>query len=262
MPFTARERVKYENQPLDNVICQIRFPTILKVDTELPSALQTKIGDEYINFVEGQEISIDIQLLNVGLSQRDEMKQLPKTIKNYEFASEDNQWKVNLTRNFISLATTNYENWEGFRGRLVKIFSSFVEVYNPTLFTRVGLRYTDIIVRSKLDLGDTSWKELIAENMLGVLATPELRENIVDFQSNFVVQLNDKESLVRVTTGTVKAVNSGETCFIIDSDIFSTRKRKSDEIVTKLDYYHEKAFGLFRYCITEKLHQAMKPRKI
>ena len=94
MPFTAVDRVKYEKQPLDNVICQIRFPTILSIDTELPAKFQTKIGQEYVDLRDGQEIAIDIQLPGVGVAQRDEIKQLPKTIKNYEFLSEDGKWKL------------------------------------------------------------------------------------------------------------------------------------------------------------------------
>ena len=140
--------------------------------------------------------------------------------------------------------------------------NSFIEVYNPVLYTRIGLRYIDIIVRSQLNLDETPWEELIRPEIIGVLATPKLKDNIAEFQSSFVVGLQDNESVVRVVTGTAKAVSSGETCFMIDSDFFTTKKRKADEILTKLDYYHDKALGLFQFCITEKLLQAMNPRKI
>jgi uncharacterized protein (TIGR04255 family) len=39
-------RVIYGRNPLEQVICQIRFPTILKIDTELPAAFQEQIRSD------------------------------------------------------------------------------------------------------------------------------------------------------------------------------------------------------------------------
>ncbi len=64
---------------------------MLRIDTEIPSDFQEHILPEYANLTERQEVKVDIQLGNKLAVTAKEMKQ----IKNYEFASEDNSWKVN-----------------------------------------------------------------------------------------------------------------------------------------------------------------------
>lgn len=47
MPFPDVPRVIYEINPLDEVICQLRFPPVLKIDTEVPAGFQEQIRDDY-----------------------------------------------------------------------------------------------------------------------------------------------------------------------------------------------------------------------
>ncbi len=263
MLFPIVDRVIYNKNPLDNVICQARFPTMLKIDTELPSAFQEKLFPQYINLTEGQEVFFDIQLGSKPNTPAEDIKQLtPPAIKNYEFASEDSKWKVNLTRNFISLSTTSYVKWEEFRARFVSALNAFIDVYKPVLFTRIGLRYIDIIVRSKLGLDNMEWEELIKPPFLGILASSELRDSVKHFQATFVIDLGEDQGEVRINTGTIKATESGETSFMIDSDFYELKRKGKNELLDKLNYFHSKASGLFRMCITNRLHNAMEPNKI
>ena len=43
----AFDRVLYDKNPLESVICQVKFPTILRVDSELPSAFKTGYGKRF-----------------------------------------------------------------------------------------------------------------------------------------------------------------------------------------------------------------------
>jgi len=40
-------RVIYASNPLVDVICQVRFPRILRIDSELPVAFQEAIRDQF-----------------------------------------------------------------------------------------------------------------------------------------------------------------------------------------------------------------------
>ena len=264
MPIPKTEKVIYDRNPLHKVICQARFPAILKIETEIPSAFQEKLNPQYVYAIEGQEVTIDIKLGNKqGVPDDDFRNILQTTNKNYEFSSEDNKWKVNLTRNFLSLSTDNYIRWSEFKTKFEFALNAFVDVYKPVIFTRIGLRYIDIIVRSKLGIEEVDWVELINPNILGILASPELKESVKDSQTKFVVELEDNESVAKVNIGTVKSAdNPEETCFMIDSDFYKLKNMKIDEIIANLDFFNPKAFGLFKWCITEKLHEAMGPSKI
>ena len=47
MPFPESKRVVYQQNPLVEVICQIRFPTILQIGSEEPTAFQNSVRAEY-----------------------------------------------------------------------------------------------------------------------------------------------------------------------------------------------------------------------
>ena len=264
MPFPEIDRVIYAKNPLDRVICQLRFPPILKIDTEIPADFQDRLRSEYPNLSESKEVIFDIQ---VGTQQRipsEEFKQLSNTpaSKNYEFSSENNQWKINLTRNFLSLSTSAYARWEEFRERLQSATNVFVEIYKPLAFSRVGLRYIDIIVRSRLNLEKDDWNTLIQPHLLGVMASKDLEGEVQHYDSTFEIGLEDGESKARIITRTVQLTNSGESCYMIDSDFFNMRKTKHEEVINKLEFFNATAGRLFRWCITEKLHSSMEPKKI
>jgi uncharacterized protein (TIGR04255 family) len=261
MPIPETVKVIYENNLLDNVICQVRFPMILKIESEVPSVFQEQINSRYPNGSVNQEIALDIQFGNRPSNPSEDIQQLPKNIvKNYEFASEDNKWKVNLTRNFLSLSTNKYTRWGEFKPRFEYVLNALVEVYKPVIFTRIGLRYVDVIIRSKLHMDDFDWVVLINPKILGILSSPEMKANVKDVQTRFVMGIDGSDSAVRVTAGTVKsAENPQETCFIIDSDYYELKNMKKDEVMAKLDFFNSRAFGLFRWCITDRLHEAMKP---
>lgn len=266
MKFTDYERVIYEHNLLDAVICQVRFPTILKIDTEVPSAFQERLPAEYIDLIENQEVIFEVQIGGKPLAQRDDTGQISTPgMKNYGFLSEGSKWKVNLTRNFLALSAGpgSYAKWSEFKSKFESVLSAFIEVYKPAVFTRVGLRYVNVVARSKLNLPDVDWGELIAPPLLGVLGSDELKENVKALQSIFVMGLEDGESEVRVSAGIMKAAaESDETCFVIDSDYYDLKRRKPEDLLPRLDLFHAQAFGLFRWCITDRLHNAMNPRKM
>lgn len=60
MPFPEVKRVIYKKNPLHQVICQLRFPPILKVDAEIPSIFQEKIRGEFPNFKETTEVNMEL----------------------------------------------------------------------------------------------------------------------------------------------------------------------------------------------------------
>ncbi len=179
MPFPERRRVIYQKNPLESVICQLRFPSVLRIDTELPSAFQENIRKDFPNFLEGTEFQIEFPVVASGQIPSDMPRQIVQpTIKNYEFASEDGQWKINLTRSFIALTTTKYNRWEEFKTKLAGPLDAFMKIYSPDYYIRVGLRYIDIFRRSTLELDGVSWEELLQPYILGMLSASDVMKEI------------------------------------------------------------------------------------
>ncbi|PWB56016.1 MAG: hypothetical protein C3F13_02845 [Anaerolineales bacterium] len=262
MQFPETERVVYHKNPLIEVICQLRFPPILSIESELPTKFQEAIRGDYPLF--NQNVEIQVKVTDDPTMKLPDIVNLPPTTiknKNYEFLSSDEKWKVNLTNSFLSLSTIDYSRWEEFFAHLRIAYQPFIDIYRPPFFTRIGLRYRDMIRRSFLGLQESPWTELLQPYMLGLLTAPGLREAIHNTNHISEIELDD-ESIVRISSGIFHDQSNKEDNFIIDSDFFSLNKVEVDKSMEKLNFFNSQASRLIQWCITPKLHAAMEPEKI
>ena len=262
MIFPDVKRVIYGNNPLAEVVCQLRFQPILRIDTDVPVNFQERIQENYPNYSE--ETDLMFRIPSEAKLPVDIAGQTIKSmgIKNYSFSSDDGFWKVNLTRTFLSLSTKRYKKWEEFKAKLQQPFDALIEIYLPNSFSRVGLRYIDIIKRSEHGIKDVSWGELLQPYVSGILSIPEISDSVTTFENVYKVSLGTDNDVVRIVMKFVKDVESDETCFMIDSDFFFTGKIASDEIFKKLDYFNANASRLIRWTISSRLHAAMQPEDL
>jgi uncharacterized protein (TIGR04255 family) len=257
MPFPEARRVIFHRNPLRQVICQVRFPPILRIDAEIPASFQERIRKSFPNFAETSEVTMEVP---PGVQVPPEMlrQALQSTgIRNYEFTSEDENWKLNLTRTFVALSTTAYRRWEEFRERLNEPLNALVHEYSPTHFSRIGLRYIDVIKPSELGLAGVTWGELLQPYVLGVLGSPDVGGHIKDFENRYEISLADGRSLVRLVTRFVD--EKDERCYMIDSDFFNTDRTEIDHGFDILDYFNVRSSRLIQWVITKRLYEAMEP---
>jgi len=259
MVFPKAPRVIYKKNPLDRVICQLRFPPILRIDTGIPAQFQERIRKEFPDFCEKEELILPQQIRQefpVELLGRI----MPSQTKNYEFSSENAVWKVNLTRTFIALSTMKYRKWEEFKDRLDGPLKALVEIYEPGHFSRIGLRYIDIIKRSELNLDGVDWNELLQPYILGLLGSTPVNKHIQGLEGKYEIRLDNEGAIARIITGLVD--QDKEVCFLIDTDFYDIRKTDTSEVVNKLENFHVLASRLIQWLITKRLHKAMKPETL
>ncbi len=268
MPFPKSNRIIYKKNPLDKVICQLRFPPILKIDKEIPADFQEIIRKEFPIFSETTDFGYDIPQNKTNKEKLDPeaLKKLlfqpPIENKNYLFSSEDDIWKINLTRTFIALSTDKYERWETFIKKLLIPLETIIKIYEPAYFTRIGLRYIDNIKRSDLGLERHSWDDLIQPYILGMLSSTDIKENVENFESRYSITLNDNKGQVRILTKFFEDPINKEKCYMIDSDFSNDSKVEIGEELKYLDYFNKRGSRLIQWCITPTLHKAMDPRGI
>lgn len=258
MRFPPSERVIYEQNPLIEVICQLRFPKILRIETQPPSEFQEAVRNDYprLNVVQSLDLAVpaggQADPASVSLSRG----------QSYEFLSKSGDWKLVLSSDFLALSTPNYQRWEEFRSRLESAVEHAM-TYSPSLFTRIGLRYQDIIVRSKLGLLSRPWSQLLKLPIAGVLASEELpMDDFSEVLSIFSCQLSGVNAVVRVRHGLARQNVQEEVGYLIDADFFSETPTEVENAFGILDSFNQEAGHLFRWCITEELHTALGPRPI
>jgi len=254
MPFPKSPRVFYERNPLEQVICQVRFPSILRIESEKPAAFQERIRSSYPLLTEGY-----VEQFPLPKSLERLLGELPKS-PYFEFASEDEVWKVSLNKESLALATTKYRRWEEFREHLEFPLCALVEVYSPSFYTLIGLRYRDVIQQSKLGSKQVPWAELLEPHIAGTLSHSQLAGSISHIAQDLVVDLQGQEGKVRLKHGLIHASENGETCYVIDSDFYIEKKTETKHAIEILNGFNKKAGRLFRWCIKPKLHDAMGPK--
>ena len=262
MPLPDYKRVIYSKNPLEEVICQVRFPSILRIDTELPAAFQEALRGQYPLYEEK--------------TQKGNMPEIPPAVANllppgwpvgqpqrvYVFASTDNRWVITLARDALSLTTKRYERWEEFRERLEKLLGVLVKQYGPPFYSRVGLRYQDVIRPWKLELDKVSWGELLTPHISGELACTELKDEIEQVVRQLKIRFNEKDGHVLVRHGLAVDTDKKKDCFLIDCDYFRSERTETNDAIGILNYFNHQAGRLFRWCITQRLHNAMAPRPL
>ena len=165
--FSKEPRCCYGAHQLAEVICQFRFPEILSVSAQDPVAFQEAIREDFPQFLRRKELPA----LSPGAVQK------PEPVTNFQFSTADGKWRINLTNRFISLTCTHYTGWEDFAAHLDKPLASFIQIYKPAYFERVGLRYLNFISRAALSLEGVPFRELIMPCYLGPLAEEDGRKH-------------------------------------------------------------------------------------
>ena len=260
--FAKSSRCQYQSNQLADVICQLRFPEILSIRTELPAKFQDAIRSEFPKYAVKQEAQPPKL---TGKAGEFSIQQQP-SISNYQFTSEDNKWRVNLTSNFISLSCNQYSRWEDFAKILDKPLAAFIQVYKPAYFERVGLRYINLISRKALSLEDYPFRELFQPQYLGVLGDDEILEQQTT-HSGVDAELSIPGGCrVKIHAGPGLVKRGGQTDnevkFIFDQDLYMPGNVPVNYAAGALQTLHAQAYPIFRGAITDILHESMEPENI
>ena len=235
---------RYGKGQLIEVICQLRFPTILSIDTREPADFQETIRAAFPRY----QCQVEQGPAVNGAP--------PKPINNHTFLSEDGGYKLSLTKDFIALSTMRYSHWEDFAAKLDEPLGQFIKIYRPACFDRVGLRYVNAFLQP---------------SYLGVLDEDDIDEGSVSKCSVDVERRLDAQSALKLHAGPgfvqrnirngsqVQRVQEKEVRFILDQDVYSTAKVKVAAVPETLNALHGHADQIFSDAITTVLHDAMEP---
>ena len=245
--ISHERRCIYDENPLAEVICQLRFPEILSIQANIPAVFQEAIRHIFPKYTVRAEVLPG--------------KSPPGS--NYQFMSADGTWRVNLTSKFISLSCSKYTCWEDFADMLDKPLAAFIQIYKPAYFERVGLRYVNFISRQSLNLSGVEFRELMNPCYLGILADEAVSESATLRCSVDVETALRGGCRAKIHAGPGKVNRNGkidpEVKFIFDQDLFMAGNIPVNTSAGALHTLHSQSYGIFRGAITDMLHNAMGP---
>lgn len=255
------ERVIYEKNQLAEVICQLRFPTILSVGAREPVDFQEAVRQVFPRYQLRQDLLPPKMVQQPGQPPKMEQQ---KPVANHQFMTADGNYRINLTQNFISLTCGKYVCWEDFARMMDLPLASFIKIYAPAYFERVGLRYLNTISRRDLGLEDTPWRDLLEPAYLGLMALEKMPERA------FTRCSQDVETAIgggcrmklHVGPGMVKRgqQQDQEVKLIFDLDVSMGGNIPVNMAAGAMQTVHAQAGEVFRNAITDTLHDAMEAR--
>ena len=259
--FSDEPRCIYNHNQLVEVICQLRFPTILTINAQEPAQFQDGIRDVFPKYQLRQE-QLPVKVTNIP-GQPPQVAQ-PKPINNYQFTSADGIYRINLAQNFISLTCARYSNWEEFARMMDKPLATFIKTYQPAYFERVGLRYLNAFSRQKLGLENTPFREMLEPAYLGLLAQEDIPEQAFSRCSQDVEAKIPGGCMMKlhVGPGLLKRggdVSDKEVKLIFDLDVSMVGNVPVNMAAGSMETVHTQAGRIFRDAVTDTLHDALDP---
>lgn len=263
MTFPESPRVVYEQDTLNQVVCALNFPPILSIGTETPAELQEALRESYPLYESrptGPQLQLEgdgppqgmIEMLGqLGLGQRPMPQQ-------HRFSTEDQTRTVVVGPRLLAVEDATYDEWAAFSQHVAVARAAVERIYRPAFYTRVGLRYQDVI-RRKMLKDDAEWTDVIKPTLLGLLGAPEL-DTIQELSGTALISLDHPESFVRVNHGLGTDEATKDNVYVIEADFYTEGRSHGNDIDSLLTYFNTEAGNLFRWAITQELHDALGRR--
>lgn len=261
MTFPVSERVVYEHHTLDQVIFQIRFPTILAIGSDPPTAFQERIRGEYPLYQRVEAAALPAPIAGV-VSQ---LPIRPAASIAHHFSTVDSGRSIALAPDSLSITETNYDEWPVLRPKIQDAKEALEETYAPAFYSRVGLRYRDVVDRDQFGVSTRSWSELLNPAFSGLLGAEEevIRDSVSQYAVNALIDLDSVEGgLVRLQHGLAVKPGSETIAYLIDADYYTEIQQVEGAILGILDHFRAEAGNLFRWAISPVLRDALGRRQV
>lgn len=267
MPFPKSDREIYGNNPLVEVICQLRFPTILSISSEPPAKFQEEIRGEYPWYEQQRPSDVPDLPTAIRDSLPAEMRDafpglgLAQTPVSYTFENDSRTRTISLAQDSMAVSESHYRQWDDFRAEIERAESVLREIYAPSFYTRVGLRYRDVLDRGAYGLHSVPWSGLLNPVFLGVLGSKDVAQDVQQSQSRVLLTIPDVNGgQVSLQHGIVLTEDEGSQVYVIDADFFTLNRCDHEGAFTVANKFNKWAGHLFRWAITDTLRAALEPR--
>lgn len=247
--FPRQDEIRLQHPPLAEVICQIRFPPILRIGQEQPAELQELVRGEFPNLEVDQGMLLRVPVTGGAPS----AERAPTT---YRFLTADRGTLISLAQDFYSLSTTSYQHWESFVRYLAMANESVSRVYEPAHATRVGLRYINRLT------AENTQSETVAEMLQKLrpeLTTLLLTDTWAD-PKEMRMRLLLPSDEAQLTLQTRFGEEEGVAFFGLDFDFFEEGEIPLDSIVERCTQYQQLIYDAFRWSVPDDTLQAFGVR--
>lgn len=238
--FTSRSENldQYKRSLTRTVVCEFRFPTLLEIgDAKPPVEFSKALRKTYPNLERGNELNIGLGT-GAGAS----------STYVHSFRSLKGGWSVTLKPNSIALEGTSYKGFSDLLERIKELLPAAERVIDSTFFTRVGLRYINVLDKTNDPIGD-GWvnSDLVAPVQSGsffgigeysgrIACTTSERDKGFLLQHGLRLVEGDRNSVELVPE------------YVLDIDVYQQEVEVADSM-SVIDTLHSTAFNIFDWSL-------------
>lgn len=244
--FPPVQEVPLATPPLDEVVCQVRFPPILKIAKEEPVEFQELIRGRFPKLEKRH--SIQLKLAQPGNPGESEAEVQPIS---YLFADANGQTQVVISSSFYAVTTKKYIGWQSFLSDLSMVHSALLEIYQPAYATRIGLRYINRLTFD--NTGTSSRRGLFS--LIRKELTSTLRGKVWSDAEAMLGILNFVELPAQLNIRYGFETDESSPSFLLDFDYFEEGQVDLAEVPIRCEHYHQVIYHAFRWMIK---HEALE----
>ena len=243
--------------PLSLVACQLRYsepdrPVTAGRVANLRTTL-SKSGYDYpkVDQIQIQSVTIDVNQPAAPTG---------TLTRGWRLVSKDSRWIVTVTPENVTLETMRYQAWsKDFRPRLHGLFQTFAKEFGPSVETRLGLRYVDLLA-DPLVSNAAGWRGLIADVLLGPVADDAIAVGVAVSQQQFTLAIDDSIRAVIRHGAYPDPSRDNAYTYLLDTDVFREVLLPYDQrdVEMATNRLHDVSVSLFRHFITDRLFQHLK----
>jgi uncharacterized protein (TIGR04255 family) len=236
--------------PLARVIAQVRFSSVLKIDSKEGIApLQEELRANYplLEQVFSQQFRIDMNPIGGGI--------VPVPNNGWRFSDADRGLVLSLTSDTLTLEARHYPGRAAFLERWTDALSRVERVFAPGLALRTGARYLNRLQGESLE----RLPDWVQPNLIGV-AQPDLRMHVTQAISEATLKVEEGDLLLRwgvipanATIDPALLEPTSALSWILDIDVFSGQQKPfgAAELAAEFGRLMERAYSVFRWVITD-----------
>ena len=259
MPFPITPREVYRRNPLDRVVCQFDFPPILAITSTSPTGFQEAVRAEY-PWYEAQSSTMP----DVPAEIRDLFGSLPglpmMEPTSHIFFTDEHKRFITLRQDSVAVTERQYQDWRTFKPSVEKCERVLQDCYAPPFYTRVGLRYRDVLNKEEYGMADVPWKDLLTPAFLGMFGDFEPTGDVLQSQARIMLRIPDVEGGVVVLEHGLPLADSGNfNIYLIDADFFTEERCTSYDAFKAADIFNKWGGRLFRWATTDTLRDCLGP---
>lgn len=229
----------YLRNYLRQAVCELRFPTLLSLaENRMPASFAMALRKVY---------PVQETMIEVGVN----MGARTDSSYHHAFRSNNGLWVVTLKSSSVSIETTRYTRFEEMLARVKMVTDALVPVIDSEFFTRIGLRYINLVETSTPLLQDWVCQALVYPLALGMF------KRVGESSGRLQMQAEDGGCLLQHGLRLKPGASSlpGEPVptpdYVIDIDVFRQDVAVADAQAA-IERAHGQAFALFDWTLGPK----------